>query len=518
MVRPEPIAAAVERRCDRRTIACFNPPRRSVVNESPHVYRSDRWRIIRSGRGLLDAVCLWELGNVSVDFRQRLCGLIASWMGIVAFVVMFCGGAPAEVVVRPKPAPGPLDNPLKGWCPYTNAGPIHQPYSMVFQYVSWKMLEPVEGDFRFGEWERREWDVPAARGRHVVLRVWIDYPGKPTGLPDWLVAKGVRLRPYEQFGGGLSPDYDDPRMVAAMVRFIEALGRRYNGHPRVAFIQVGLLGHWGEWHTYPRTELFASEKTQRTVLAAYRRAFPDKQLMARYARGPAGELPWLGFHDDMFPEDTDNGKDWSFLAGLRRSGRAGNWKVAPIGGEMVPGQARRWLGEGYATTLRMIAAGHFSWIGPYCPALEEPPDERFTRRCAELVRKMGYQFRLTEIRYASPVRRGDVVEVRIRGVNEGVAPFYYPWPVRVALLAPDGRIVGEAKAQVDIRRWLPGDFAFGVKVPSDVPAGTYRLAVGIVDPGTDEPAVRFANALPVWKKWTILGDLRVDPRDDRSVD
>ena len=46
-------------------------------------------------------------------------------------------------VTRPTPSPGPLDNPLKGYCLYTTAGKIHRPYSMVFQYVSWKELESV---------------------------------------------------------------------------------------------------------------------------------------------------------------------------------------------------------------------------------------------------------------------------------------------------------------------------------------------------------------------------------------
>jgi hypothetical protein len=90
-----------------------------------------------------------------------------------------------EIVVRPKPAAGPLDNPLKGWCPYTNAGPIRQPYSLVFQYISWKDLEPAENDFQFDEWEQ-SWNVEAAKDRHVIFRVFIDYPSQPSGLPDWL--------------------------------------------------------------------------------------------------------------------------------------------------------------------------------------------------------------------------------------------------------------------------------------------------------------------------------------------
>ena len=63
-----------------------------------------------------------------------------------------------DVVIRPLPKPGPLDNPLKGWCPYTDAGEIRQPYSMVFLYVPWSELEPSSGDYRFDAWEK-SWNV-----------------------------------------------------------------------------------------------------------------------------------------------------------------------------------------------------------------------------------------------------------------------------------------------------------------------------------------------------------------------
>jgi hypothetical protein len=216
---------------------------------------------------------------------------------------------------------------------------------MVFGYVSWKTVEPEEGRYAFDHWEQKAWSVPTAQGKHVDLRVYIDYPSHSSGLPGWLKDE-VLLTHYTNHGGGASPDYNNPRMVAAMERLIEAMGCRYDGNPRVAFIELGLLGFWGEWHTWPRDDLYAKPETERRVIDAFHRAFPHKILMARYARDHAGSQPWLGFHDDMFPQDTDNGEDWSFLAGLARSGRMDNWEKAAIGGEMVPRRAKHWLGAG----------------------------------------------------------------------------------------------------------------------------------------------------------------------------
>ena len=103
---------------------------------------------------------------------------------------------------RPAAASGPLDNPLKGYCLYTNAGKIHRPYSMVFQYVSWRELEPIEGKYTFEDWEKKDWNHPRAKDKHLVLRVYVDYPSKPSGLPEWLRAKGVKESSYQEYGGG----------------------------------------------------------------------------------------------------------------------------------------------------------------------------------------------------------------------------------------------------------------------------------------------------------------------------
>ncbi len=430
----------------------------------------------------------------------------------VATATLVAAASAGEVVVRPESAPGPLDNPLKGWCPYTDAGPIRQPYSMVFLSAPWKDLEPVEGRYDFDRWEQKAWSVPEAVGKHGVLRVYVDYPSRASGLPDWLEGK-VAVTRYSEHGGGLSPDYDNPRLIAALERLIEAMSRRYDGHPRVAFIELGLLGFWGEWHTWPRDALYAKPETERRIIEAYRRAFPHKILMVRYARDDAGRQPWLGFHDDLFPEDTDKGHDWSFLAGLRRSGRDGNWQHAVIGGEMVPHRAKEWLGKRAEQTLTMIDRGHFSWVGPYCPALDRSQSPEFVKTSQAVVRKLGYQFRLTELRHTGEIAKGEALAITIRGKNEGVAPFYYPWPLELALIDESGTLAARLSLEGDVRNWLPGNFETAGRAVVTLSPAHYQLALGIIDPWSRRPAVRFANGLPVHEGWTVLSTVVIGRRD-----
>lgn len=417
--------------------------------------------------------------------------------------------APAMQVVNLPAGPGPLDNPLKGWGTYADAGPIRQPYSMVYFYVPWKQLEPTPGHYEFAAWEKKVWDAKAARGKHVIFRVYLDYPGQPTGVPDWLIAEGLKFRHYTDYGGGMSPDYDDPRLVAGLTRLIAAMGARYDHDPRVAFIALGMLGYWGEWHTYPHVDWFASPATQAAIVAAYHKAFPDKILMGRYPTGVLGEQPWIGYHDDMIPSDTLGPDDWMFLPQMRKSGRMENWRSAVIGGEMVPQEAQKWLGDGYPTMLAAVNQAHLTWIGPYSPAIDPDQSPQFVARCRELIRRMGYQFELNKLSCPEAVGRGDRLRIALDGTNQGVAPFYYPWQVRVALLSAHGRVVKSIPLDVDIRKWQPGPFRFTAKPAIAAPAGDYGLAIGIIDPFTGEPAIRFANSLPCVNGWTILTTIRV---------
>ncbi|WP_197454445.1 DUF4832 domain-containing protein [Stieleria varia] len=469
---------------------------------------------------------VWEFWRIPlrVGVRGGLFAILALWVGAASAqdlteeqrAAVNRELAAGIVTVVPAAADGAVDNPLKGWCVYTDAGKIHQPYSMIFSYASWKELEPNQGDYRFEDWQK-QWDVPQGAGKHVVLRVYADYPNKPSGMPDWLIGQGVKMTPYTQYGGGLSPDYNDPKMVAAMERLISAMGRRFNDDHRVAFIQLGLLGHWGEWHTFPRTELDADDTPRRRVIAAYRNAFPDKQLMVRTANGHAGTQDWIGFHDDMFPEDTDNGEDWSFLATIRRAGRDQNWRNHVIGGEMVPGKADQWLLDRFATTRQMVQRSHFSWVGPYGPALVDPKSlgdraNLFAQHSETLVREMGYDFQLTAIRHLKSIELDKPTPIAIKVRNRGVAPFYYPWPVTIALIDAQGNVATSVKSPWDIRSWQPdSDIIEKASISfSQVPVGEYQLALGIVDPWQNKPKIRFANDLEYRDGWTVVSTVRIE--------
>jgi hypothetical protein len=80
--------------------------------------------------------------------------------------------------------------------------------------------------------------------------------------------------------------------------------------------------------------------------------------------------------------------------------------------------------------------------------------------------------------------------------NEGVAPPYGPWRVAIRLTRSGGGspLVFTGSP---VKGWLPGsesEVADPVRLPADLPPGTYDLAVGVVEPSTRQPAVRLAIA------------------------
>ncbi len=407
-----------------------------------------------------------------------------------------------------KPSPGPLNNPLKGWVPFADEGTnLNQPYSAVYFNVSWRELEPIQGKYDFKKWESQKWSLAAAKDKHIVFRVYLDYPGTPTGVPQWLLDKGLKMTPYSEHGGGKSPDYSDPRLQKALLSFVDALGNEYNSNPRVAFIQLGMLGFWGEWHTWPHTEWFATPEFQQTFINRMLKAFPNKKLLARNPATEAGKFSTIGFHDDMIPQDTLGPDEWMFLPSMKAAGKDNNWKKHPTGGEMVPGGASQYMGTEYGQTLEAVRQAHFSWMGPYCPALTNSTDPQFVARCQELVRKMGYQFYLQNANIKSD--KNNFV-LTINGFNQGVAPFYYPWPVQFALFDSNSKLVETLNTKIDLREWLPGSFQVKESLKINLPTGKYSLGIGVIDPYLKKPNIEFANELSRIGNWQILGQIKVD--------
>lgn len=446
-------------------------------------------------------------------------GQFSVWCLALFFLSFSSRGGAGELAF----APGPADNPLKGFVPYSGRN-TNFPHSLEFNYISWRSLAPDASRF---DWQPLEklLDDAASRGHQTVFRVYLEYPGKPVAIPQYLLDAGVKIHAWtntntQPFPPRLdhTPDYEDPRLRSALTNFIHALGRRYDGDPRIGFITLGLLGTWGEWHNHPHSEWFASKTVQNEVMDAYEAAFKSTQLAARYPAGPGDPVyapnfnRAIGYHDDSFAwatRPTGRREDgWFFLTRLAGAGAAQKWRERVVGGEVRPEVWKTLWDETSGAPkgqeyLPCVCETHASWLMNSGVFQRRLPEDKY-KRALEGARSLGYEFWAQR---AEISLLGDSMTISATVTNTGVAPFYYPWPVELGL-AQDGKLAHVWKVDWNFTRVMPGEtsvyFHHSRKIEHPMPpAGDFEILMRIVNPLTNGVSLRFANrsqdaTLPGW--------------------
>jgi hypothetical protein len=408
-------------------------------------------------------------------------------------------------------APAPVDNPLKGLVPYAGEG-RRFPHSLEFDYVGLGEVMTGYDSFDWAPLERRL-DEIAGRGHQAVFRVFLEYPGRLGIIPEFLLKDGLTVHRYvvaDTNGKEVeTPDYADMRLRRALKTFIAAMGARYDGDPRLGFLTAGLLGHWGEWHTYPRSELFASIEVQREVLDAFEAAFKSTPVLLRYPAGdddgrmaPTAHRPF-GYHDDSFAWATlETGRrqdSWFYLALLRAAGPEAleKWKTRPIGGEIRPEAWGKVFDDDPGDPRiqdfrRCVEQTHATWLMDSGMSRRNVPEDR-RRRAEEEVRRMGYEFHATTFE-RGPEQSGRI-PVAVTIENRGVAPFYADWPVEFGLIT-EAREVVPIPIEGTLAGLLPGDPPRRWSASIDaaaLPEGGATLALRVPNPMPNGLPVRFAN-------------------------
>ncbi len=396
-------------------------------------------------------------------------------------------------------APAPADNPLKGLVPYVASDAVDRfPHSMRFHYFSLRELMTGPDQFDWAPVEKIL-SITQKNGCQLTFRVMLEYPGKSDCLPDFLSRQGVKITAWDtgDTGPGIAhtPDYRDPRLLATLEAFIAALGERYDGDPRIGYITAGLLGLWGEWHTHPRSELFAPKAVQKRILTSYTTAFPTTPILLRYPAGNAdplyaenSNLPF-GYHDDSFDWATlETGREddqWFFMTLLRNAGATDQWKTQPIAGEIRPDL---WH-TSFTPTPHPKAQGfrdcvqttHVTWLmdsGLFEKRFALSP-ARKSAAIAE-VQRMGYEFHISEWSETDG-------QLAITVENRGVAPIYHDWPVELVTGAEGQQ---EVVANFSLAGLLPGQQRIWRTAS---PAGSQGFTLRVPNPMPGGKPLRFAN-------------------------
>jgi hypothetical protein len=426
----------------------------------------------------------------------------------------------ADVVISPKAYAGPLRNPLMGFIGPPNG---RQEYAtLAREYVKWNQIEQSAEDSadKLRAYADAHWRGVAERNIKVIPRVFLEWP-KGSGVKEyWPI---ISYWPPD-----LPRDFDSAQFKQRVVRMIAKMGEAWDDDPRIAFIEMGMIGPWGEQH-HPSPDA----EMQKLMGDAYKSAFKHKLVMNRY--------PWefrdyeFGVHWDSF---GNPGWEMSRHVPELEGRLAERWRTAPMAGEMafsldpkvtVPRLAMSptEAAANHADTLiRYIRRWHWTalgWVSNY-----DPKDPAAARGAARIQAAFGYRFVIDRVRYPSRVEPGAVLPVTLAVRNLGSAPLYYNWPLEVSLLDEKSHqpVWRAVFTNLDIRRWLPGDFsdkgqgklvgdkahagfewntgldydiaprsnevAGRFQLPESIPPGQYILALAILDPAGNLPCVKFA--------------------------
>ena len=468
------------------------------------------WAMVMSSHRVLGPTPTQKSSRLSVTRKRNAPAILIALLFLMCLLPAGSASGAAVSVTLTETSEA-FKNPMKGFRPsrYPNDGSFKdQEYATIFKhYIPYTNLENSASDpaQKITDWCNTAWAGIENKNIKIIPRVVIYYPGTgewwPGGVPR----------------DGTAAEWGTDVLKNRLVAFASKMAQAWDNDPRVAAIEMGLWGKWGEHNIYPdQVPGTSSDRIpasfQSALGTAFSGAFKNKKVMVRYENTFTDFK--LGYIWDSFalPDDVA----WANWESARD-----NWKTQMISGEVaydwgnqsqLGGSPNGTLGSSSNTdyVLSFIRSTHCSslgWIAEY-----GADGGTISANAARMQKEFGYRYVVTSASFQSRADAGTVMSVSFTVTNKGNAPFYYNWPLKANLLRSDKSVAWSGTFNADIRNWMPGNsytVPGSFTVPSGLAAGTYILALTVNDPAGDLPSLRFANANYYSGGFTPLGKVGV---------
>jgi hypothetical protein len=163
-----------------------------------------------------------------------------------------------------------------------------------------------------------------------------------------------------------------------------------------------------------------------------------------------------------------------------------------------------------------------------------PAGEEVKTEIKRFLKRLGYRFVLKEISHSSKADAGKTLDISMKWQNTGSAPCYKPYKLAYRISPEVGGgsdfvITGKITAD----SWLPGDMKLivadylknpvdlpdgvinnvndTITLPAEIPAGNYRLSVGIIENENDpKPVVQLGIKGKTDDGWYPVSEIRIN--------
>lgn len=430
--------------------------------------------------------------------------------------------------------------------------------SACYLRTSWASLNPSDGVYT---WRDNNTQIGRLiqgalnRGLPIAFRIVVDGRDQGMNTPQFVFDAGAQsYLENANYPTRVTPIPQDPIFKQYYAKFIEELAKDFNDSHKCAFIDAYGFGKWGEAHNviYENIGENVSENTEKLkeevfewVTDLYTRTFTDVPLVINYHRLVGHPASWGGANENSaklltsainkgysLRQDafgmTDYYQSWE-----KQFAATWNYKRPIImeGGWITGGTHRYWIDpskkyrEGHPEDVRQgefdaSAEAHVNMMD-FRAGYET---ETWFTLCFGLVQRFisegGYRLYPDQIYLPDNINKGTEIEINHRWRNIGwgyfpnnIPQWNYKYKVAFALLDSDDNV---KKVFVDTNsepsNWLkdnPVSYIF--KTTVDLPAGTYKWAIAIVDTKDEnKPAIQLVlNEDKTADGWTKLLDVQV---------
>lgn len=422
------------------------------------------YHILCEGSDALAPICTNNkktIGNwVQYIGKKRMRSILASAFVACAMVIAVSAGELIQQSWRasmirtfaPEQSDAVLLSPGMGYAPWADADETEaMETTLVYVELRWAEWEPEEGvyDVDFVN-DAFNLETYRAQGRQVVFRFICDEPGDTDhiDIPKWLYMKTQDGQHYDNdYGMGYSPNYANEAFIEAHANAIAALGRAFGGDDFFHYIELGSIGHWGEYHVNIEQGVapLPYYDVREQYVAPYLSAFPEAHYMTRY---PLLETTKHGFglYNDMTgdPSETEywleqmKGGIWEQTGLPEQSDCVDAWKTEPIAGEYASTyEDSYFLHDNLSETLELLRKSHQSIIGP--KIIVDESDADYTSASQQVLTTIGYRFTVSQV--IVDLSEENTVDISVMLENKGCAPIYDSCMIKLQLYDNDGECI-----------------------------------------------------------------------------